>query len=366
MHFSRLFYFLSVVIFISSCTTKEPVFETYELVQIPVLDQEMLDPEELFEGKEIIELEFCDDCIIAEVQKIMSDETGIYVLDKTIVKSLKKFDWNGNLIYSINESGSGLGKYVLPFDFDLVDEEVIILDVNQRKMLFFDSELGTFEKEERLGDFQAVSFATLGNQTFAYHLDGRTFGPGKHFLGLVSGPDSTSDSSNWVFDFGNSDNMTVEQEFSKGQEGVLFAKSMNDTIYSVDERGFSPKYYLNFGGKGLSDEIRDGDIMESRQKIMTEWPYFHWGRVFENSQKLFFLWSGDQGERNLSFFDKKLKKTFLLKGNDFFPNKIFHLDEARLLVYITPEEYMENDIKDLNKEYKNPVIVSYKFRANKE
>jgi hypothetical protein len=52
---------------------------------------------------------------------------------------------------------------VLPFDFDLLDEKFIILDVNQRKMLFFDSELGTFEKEERLGDFQAVSFATLGN-----------------------------------------------------------------------------------------------------------------------------------------------------------------------------------------------------------
>lgn len=40
--------------------------------------------------------------------------------------------------------------------------------------------------------------------------------------------------------------------------------------------------------------------------------------------------------------------------------------EDRLLVYITPEEYMENDIKDLNKEYKNPVIVSYPFRANKD
>jgi hypothetical protein len=150
------------VLVTSSCTT-EPVFETNELVQIPGLDQEILDPVELFDGKEIIELEFCDDCIIAEVQKIMADDSGINILDKNIIKSLKKFDWNGKLIYSINESGSGLSKYVLPFDFDLLDEKFIILDVNQRKMLFFDSELGTFEKEERLGDFQAVSFATLGN-----------------------------------------------------------------------------------------------------------------------------------------------------------------------------------------------------------
>jgi hypothetical protein len=199
-----------------------------------------------------------------------------------------------------------------------------------------------------------------------YHLDGRTFGPGKHFLGLIAGSDSTSGSTNWVYDFGNSDYMSVEQEFSKVQNGVLFAKSMNDTIYSVDERGFSPKYYLNFGDKGLSDEMRNADVMASRQQIMTEWPYFHWGRVLENSQKLFFLWSGDQGERNLSFFDKKLNKTFLIRGNNFFLNKIFHLDEARLLVYIIQEEYMENDIKDIDQEYKNPILVSYPFRATKE
>jgi hypothetical protein len=361
----RLFYLISAVLFITSCTTKEPFLKTNEMMQIPALGQEILDTEELFDGKEIIELEFCDDCIIGEVQKIISDKTGIYVLDKTIGKSLKKFDWNGKLIYSLDESGNGLGKYVLPFDFDLEDEKVIILDVNQRKMLFFDSEFGTFEREERLGEFQAVSFAVLGNQTYAYHLDGRNYGPGKHFLGLISGRDITIESPSWIYDFGNSDYMTLEQEFSKGKNGLLFAKSMNDTIYSVDNRGFTPRYYLNFGDKSLSDEIREADIFESRQKIMTEWPYFHWGRIFENDQKLFFLWSGDLGERNLSFFDKKLKKTFLLKGNDFFPDKIFHLDESKIMFYITPEEYMENNIKDLNKEYKNPVIVSYQFRENK-
>jgi hypothetical protein len=33
-----------------------------------------------------------------------------------------------------------------------------------------------------------------------------------------------------------------------------------------------------------------------------------------------------------------------------------------LMFYITPEEYMENNIKDLTKEYKNPGIVIYQFR----
>lgn len=362
MYIYRLFYSIQIIFLLNSCNAKEPVLETSELVQIPALDQKILDPKELFDRKEIIELEFCDDCIIGEVQKIITDKTGIYVLDKTIAKSLKKFDWNGKLIYSIDESGNGLGKYVLPFDFDLGEDKVIILDVNQRKMLFFNSELGTFENEERLGEFQAVSFAILENQTYAYHLDGRDFGPGKHFLGLISGPEIQLESPNWIYDFGNSDYMTVDQEFSKGINGVLFAKSMNDTIYSVDNQGFTPRYYLNFGDKSLSDEIRDADILESRQKIMTEWPYFHWGRIFENKQKLFFLWSGDLGEKNLSFFDKKLSETFLIKGDDFFPDKIFHLDESKIMFYITPEEYLENNIEDLTKEYKNPVIVSYRFK----
>jgi hypothetical protein len=90
VHLSRLFYLTWAVLVTSSCTTKEPVFETNELMQILGLDQEILDPEELFDEKEIIELEFCEDCIIAEIQKIMADDSGIYVLDKNIVN--KKSD----------------------------------------------------------------------------------------------------------------------------------------------------------------------------------------------------------------------------------------------------------------------------------
>ncbi len=78
MHHSNLFDLLWVVLVTSPCTT-EPVFETNELVQILGLDQEILDRVELFDGKEIIEFEFCDDCIIAEVQKILVDDSGINV-----------------------------------------------------------------------------------------------------------------------------------------------------------------------------------------------------------------------------------------------------------------------------------------------
>lgn len=365
--FSYRFYcFIFLILISSSCSNNDSVFEKIEINRIPALDQETVDPEDLFDIKTIIPLDFCDDCIIGEIHKILVDDSGIYVLDKNIVKSLKKFDFDGKLIYSINESGDGLGKYVLPFDFELVEDEVVILDVNQRKVLFFDSELGLFEKEERFGAFQAVSFAFVGNDNFAFHLDGRDFGSGKHFLGHITGLSSNFTAANWVYDFGNTDYMTVVQEFSRGLKGLLFSKSMNDTIYQVDEKGFHPKYFLDFGKKGLSDDIRNADIFEAREKIMTDWPYFHWGRVFENLDKVFFLWSGNQGEKKLSFYDKNLKKTFNLKGEVYFPNNIIYLDGTRLITYITPEEYMENDIPYIKKEYRNPVIVSFMIKKGEK
>jgi len=369
-HYSLSFYMnlraFSYLIFmgfiLDSCTNKEQVLESNSLTQIPALNQEVLPVESFLERKKIIRLEFCEECIIGEINKILTDQTGIYVLDKTISNSIKKFDWKGKFLFSISQTGAGLGNFILPFDFDLVDSSVVVLDVNQRKMLFYNNEDGVFEKESRFGDFQAMTFASLGDDFFAFHLDGRNFGPSKHYLGLISDGKLSADSAKFIFEYGNTDYLSLEQDFSRSNGNLLYSKSMNDTIYEVDKRGFKAKYFLDFGEKAISEEIKKSDMLIAREKIMTDWPFFSWGRVFENSDHLFFLWSGNQGERKLSVFDKKAKKTQLLQSDKFFPLNVFQVDEDLVWAFITPEEYMENNIEGLSKEYENPVLISYQIR----
>ncbi|MDX5476943.1 MAG: 6-bladed beta-propeller [Cyclobacteriaceae bacterium] len=333
------------------------------LIKIPVsgLDNQVF--EDKFEINRIIALDFCDACIIGEVHKILIDDSGFYVLDKTITKSIKKFDWNGTLLFNISESGEGLGKYILPFDMELDKNRLFVLDVNQRKILFFNAVNGQFDNEQRIGDFQALTFAHLDNNTFAYHLDGRELGPDLHYLGQIAALGGGKSTAKWVLDFGNTDYMTAEQEFTRGEKGLLFAKSMNDTVYQVEASGFIPKYVFDFGDKRISDDIKKADMMEAMQRIMTDWPHFHWGRVFENSNQVFFLWSGNQGQRNLSYYDKVTGVTYLLEGDSFYPKNIVYVDDQRLIAFISPEEYMESDLKGVVKEYRNPVLVSYTFKS---
>ncbi len=349
-------------LFLTSCFQKDLNKEDTLPYILSLDDQEDIDPETFLEIQKIIPLDFCESCILGAVDKVLLDGSGLYLLDKRISKSIKKFDLDGKLIYSISEAGEGLGKFVLPFDFDLDENALVVLDVNQRKLVSFNKNDGSFIEENRFGDFQAVSFATLGSGQFAYHLDGREFGEGMHFLGKIVTKNDNSDSAKWVFDYGNSDYMTVDQEFTKGEQGILFAKSMNDTIYRVDSKGFHPQYLLDFGDRRIGQDIKKADMFAAREKIMTTWPHFHWGRIFESPNFLFLSWSGDQGKKSLSYYDKEQEKTFRLKGKSFFPESIFYLNELQLMTVVTPEEYMENEIEGLDKEYKNPVIMIYAFK----
>jgi hypothetical protein len=361
----KYFYMIwaSAIALLYSCSTKNSNNETeIHTKMIWVSQAESISSEDIFILKKTIYLDFCDACIIGEIDKMLVDESGIYVSDKNLAKSVKKFDFDGKLIYSIDAAGDGLGKYVLPFDFGITDDNLLILDVNQRKFLRFDKKSGEYLNEVRIGHYQINKFAILAEDMYAYHLDGRGLPPGLQKVSAIVAGETEVSGAMYVWDYGNTDFMTVEQEFTKTSHAVLFAKSMNDTIYSVTPNGFVPKYFLDFGDKSIGPEIKQMEMMEAMQTIMRDWPHFHWGRFFENQSKAVFIWSGNLGKKNLSVFDKKDERVYNLADEKFFPKNIFYLDDQRMMAYVTPEEYMDEDIQGLIQEYRNPVILLFEFK----
>lgn len=353
----------SIIALFCSCSIKNSETDYENKIKvISVYQAESASPNRFFSLKKIIHLDYCDACIIGEIDKILVDESGIYVSDKNLAKSVKKFDFDGKLIYSIDAAGDGLGKYVLPFDFGITDNNLLILDVNQRKFLRFDKKSGEYLNEVRIGQYQINKFAILAEDMYAYHLDGRGLPPGLQKVSAIVANETEISGAMSVWDYGNTDFMTVEQEFTKTSHAVLFAKSMNDTIYSVTPNGFLPKYFLDFGDESIGPETKQMEMMEAMQTIMRDWPHFHWGRFFENKSKAVFIWSGNLGKKNLSVFDKKDEKVYNLQDEKFLPKNIFYLDDRRMMVYVTPEEYMDEDIQGLIQEYRNPVILLFEFK----
>lgn len=363
MKYLNPIFFTFLVLFSCNPSNQDQSSEL-DLKTIQVHNENDILPDGILNLESTVPLEFCEDCIVGMVDKILMDESGYYVLDKTITKSITKFGKDGQLMFRIESSGEGLGKYILPFDFelDLGKNAIAILDVNLRKILFFHANNGKFMNEGRYGEFQAMRFSHIGGDQYAFHLDGREFGEGRHDLGIIADIQKKEILNSGVPDFGNTDYMAVDQEFTRGDLGVLFVKSMNDTIYRVTEKGYQPKFVFDFGKRRITDDIRNADVMEARDKIMATWPFFHWGRVFENREWVFFLWSGENGVRQLSAFNQKENKNYGIESDALSAKNIFHVDENRVFAFLIPEEYSGKSLVDNPDKDRNPTILIFSLK----
>lgn len=93
-------------------------------------------------------LEDSEDYPIGHIDKLIVDDKKIYILDRYKAKSVFIYNRNGKLLHVINHIGRGPGEFGVPQDFD-VDKKtgnVIVLDTNLRKVVFY-SPKGEYIKE---------------------------------------------------------------------------------------------------------------------------------------------------------------------------------------------------------------------------
>lgn len=72
--------------------------------------------------------------------KIMIYGKKIFVLDKIIRKQLCAFSESGEYICNIGERGWGRNEYSQPYDFDIRNDSVFVIDSNKRKVLVYNLE----------------------------------------------------------------------------------------------------------------------------------------------------------------------------------------------------------------------------------
>lgn len=114
----------------------------------------------------LVKLESSDSTLIGEITKIKFYDDKIYILDRTISKSLYVFGIKGNFIGS-TKRGKGPGECINPMDFmiDTLNQKVWLWDQAKCSMLSFDFELNFIELQSfngvALENFEKINNDTL-------------------------------------------------------------------------------------------------------------------------------------------------------------------------------------------------------------
>ncbi|CEN51539.1 6-bladed beta-propeller [Capnocytophaga canis] len=98
---------------------------------------------------ETIPLESTEHSLLGNIDKMLIKNNHMYILDKEIAEAIFVFDEKGKFIYKIDRSGQGPGEYSSLDDFT-IDEKtgsLLILDADQRKILYFEGSTFTHEKK---------------------------------------------------------------------------------------------------------------------------------------------------------------------------------------------------------------------------
>lgn len=287
-----------------------------------------------------IPLEFCEDCIIGDISKVLKVEDGFVVSDKDISGQVFKFNDKGDFQFRIGDKGEGMGNYVLPFDISLVPgtNKIAVLDQNQRKILYYSLFDGSFIEELPI-NFQAKSLHFISATKIAMHFDGLFLGNERDSLAGILDLEKEQFIFKGVLDFAKTDQNITAGDFYISSEGLLFSKSLNDTIYEVLENEFVPKYFVDFAERAVSDEIKILPLMDMRMRMMQEIPFYHNGNFIENENFLFFLWWGEEEFENMSVWNKSTKELLNFKGDGIIFKRPFYVNDKYLYCFLMNEDY---------------------------
>lgn len=195
----------------------------------------------------------------------------------------------------------------------------------------------------------------------AVHLDGNFLEKEMDYHGVIFSLNN-GEQTNFVYDFTKTDQMITAGDFCESKEGVLFSKSMNDTVYAVKREGFIPKYFIDFGKKAISQEIKSKVGLEMFEMMRAQMPHYHNGNFIENSKFLFFI-SWDEGElENSVVYNKRQCKTYLSSSDKILFKRPFYIDEESLFSYLTNEDFEAYGLEMNFGIAENPVIVKYIFK----
>ncbi|WP_339926418.1 6-bladed beta-propeller [uncultured Cyclobacterium sp.] len=381
-------FFIAFSAFLLNVSCKESVKK--EIATGPMeltIAMEDIQPAYAFSKFDLVPLELNDLSLVGAIDKLIVEKDKLFILDKEVTKSVFCFSTAGKFLFKINNIGEGDGKFSKPFDLNLFNESLQILDIIQKKILVFDLE-GNYKHEKPVPfEEQVVNFFPINQDFTAYHMDGRSFGSEEtDFIRVLGNKDSTI-SIQGVSDIGSTDAYQVPIEFSQHDGNVRFLHAWTDTIYNISEKGIEADYILNFGADRLDKKVKKLPLMDMRKFIMGNPYVFNAANLVENEEYLSFQWTrsvagyaNSEDQTYVSYYRKSTEKLdhFPLLENwvekvnlqgplygagEWFFGYLNYEDWNKLSAESKDDLIIQNS--NVNAEYLdagNPIIVKYRLK----
>lgn len=311
---------------------------------------------------EMIPLQTTDDALMSGSTFVAHiGDDGLFLVDYQN-GSFYQYDKQGNLLKRFRYVGNGPGEYVgiFYFFFDPVQQTVDIYDTESLKRVRYDRE-GKLIDEKALGDFAVPAFICSNYSIFQGM-------PDTEYQLVVTDPDWNRLGEYFPLKTGdyNEVRRSAVQLLSSrcvNRDNLLFNRPMEDTVYTVTDRGIEPLFILKKGKYDISFADLDR-FMTSAVNRMTclMWPRINaipdyylieYKREGVSYQE---IWNAEN-QQLVSRISYKTGFPFILPSGKQIrlPASTMYIND-NTLIFSVPAEELEDEIEEVKVE-DNPVLL---------
>jgi hypothetical protein len=338
-----------------------------------------------------IKLETNNNCLIGKIDKIICDDSLLFVIDQTISHTIFIYDLSGKFKGKISKRGKGPREFLEIMDVAIVPskKQLALLDVRSRKINYY-SYQGEFLSYKKI-PFLFTGFTYINTNTIAYYTgtasNYKTPFIDRNMLVVATDKDEilskriplTHNQINSSFSF--------ETKFAplwKFGNQVIFNPRYSDTLFRVGRDTLFGEYYFNMNGKNIPYD-KKANLDDKMFRELTKKYSFLNGNVIDLKDYLYAAMATPTGYHHI-FYSKRTRKTisgynFKMRGPfySFFDAPSARFGENTIIVIKEPQEItmhkknIELDVlwkknkkilelfKNL-KETDNPVLLFYPIK----
>ena len=248
----------------------------------------------------------------AGLHQILFYGDKIYTLDIYGCKCISIFNMEGEYLGKIAAYGEGPGEF-LEFDaLAVVNEELVLLGVYPRKIMWFSLE-GEFLRETILRDhFGPGVFSEFDNRYYLYSSARNT---GEFFIQTLN--ENLQDTINFLPFYSErlESMMSGRNYFQKSKQYLYFGMTFLDTIYQFQNQQLVPKFVFDFGKYGQDlEELKGLGIMDRSKFMSSQAKLYFLGRYHVSEKQLYTILSFEKKVYNL-FYDREKSQSHVIEGN---------------------------------------------------
>ncbi len=209
--------------------------------------------------------------LIENIEKVIIHNECVYVLD-IFSNRLLKFNSTGGFITQIGKEGRGPEEYISPIDFEIINDEILVLDDRPNNIKYYSLD-GKFLKKENIV-FRMNHFIPSNTSRFFCNVVAR----GNFHIPQISNFKLVICTPDWKI-IGSADKYNAELESKQSFSRKVLTKSTNNLvynpsfdyfIYNIEGDIIKKKYYIDVGQRQLPEGTNNLTNEEFIEKCLSK------------------------------------------------------------------------------------------------